>query len=189
MEGRDVPHVRQLLGLHAAGDMLPEPVRLGPLPARATPAMRSIAAEIELRLGLLLADGVTRALQYARSEAVNAGYVGTLRGASYVLHRLEAEGVIVCVGEMPKLGKGNGTRLFVPPGWHPAEPLAVAIERAGQQGLADLVWVPDEPRDPAGAGAVRPDIEVADQLLVGGSQLGGHGGDGRPGRGVWRWSS
>jgi hypothetical protein len=153
-------------------------VRLGKLRSNATDAMRAIAGDIELRLGLLLREGVTRALPYATSEAVRAGHVATKGGASYALQRLVDEGVIVCVGEMPKLGKGNGTKLFVPPGWRPAD--ARAVELAGEDGVADLVWIPDQP-ELVGV-AVEPPAESADQRVVnseGASQAGEmvHAGD------------
>jgi hypothetical protein len=163
---RDLPLVYELLGLWRAGKIKPVPVRLGRLPEHATEPMRLIADDIALRLGLLLAEGVTRALPYARSEAVRAGYIQTKGGASYALRRLVDEDVIRCVGEMPKLGKGNGTGLFVPPGWRPVDPLAV--ELAGEHGLADLVWIPDQP-ELVGL-AVEPDAEQADQPFIGGSR-------------------
>lgn len=170
--GQEQPLVRQLLALYAAGEMAPATVRLGEMPATASEPMRLIAGDIRVRLGLLLAEGISLALPYATSEAVTAGYVRLKGSASYALGRLVDAGVIRAVGEMPKRGKGNGTKLFVPPGWHPTEPLAVAVERGGQQGLADLVWVPDEPGDAAGARAVQPDVEVADELLlVGGAAI------------------
>jgi hypothetical protein len=156
------PHIHELLGLWHAGKIAPAPLMLGRMPDHATEPMRLIAEDIALRLGLLLREGITRALPYARSEAVKAGHVATLRGASYVLGRLHDENVIVCVGEMPKLGKGNGTKLFVPPSWRPADPRAV--ELAGEDGLEDLVWVPDQPQL-VGAG-VEPSAELADELVV-----------------------
>jgi hypothetical protein len=140
-----LPLVRELLQLHAAGEMTPEPVRLGPLPEGATRAMKDVAADIELRLGLLLAEGITRPLPYALSEAVTYGWVKTKGGASYVLGRLEDEDVIRCVGQLEPRRQRYGTRLFVPPGWRCAEPQrhAIAIELGDWRGAANIVWVPD----------------------------------------------
>lgn len=158
---RRVPLVRELLQLYGEGGIAPAPVQLGPLRDDATEPMRRIAADIELRLGLLLAEGVTRALPYATTEAIGAGFVRTKGGASYALRRLVDDGVIVCVGEMPKRGRGNGTKLYVPPGWRPVR--SGAVELADDHRLADLVWRPDEPG--LGAVAVEPDMEVGDELL------------------------
>ena len=110
--------------------------------------MRAVAADIELRLGLLLHEGITRALPYARSEAVRAGLVTTPQGASYVLHKLEDAGVIMCVGVMPPSGGMRfGTRRSVPPGWVVEEPqrFALAVEIGDLRGAANFVLVPDEP--------------------------------------------
>jgi hypothetical protein len=125
------------------------PVRCGELPGHATPAMRHVARDLELLFGLLLAEGVTRALIYATSEPVEAGIVTTRGGASYVLGRLEDEGVIVCIGEARKLGRPNGPKLFVPPGWRPADPAAFrrAQERRDGAALEKLVWIPGEASD------------------------------------------
>jgi hypothetical protein len=82
--------------------------------------------------------------------------------ASYHLRWLEDERVICCIGEMPKLGKGNGTKLFVPPSWRPADPRA--IELAGEDRLANLVWIPDKAQL-VGTG-VEPSAELADELIV-----------------------
>jgi hypothetical protein len=144
-------------------------VRLGPLPDDATLAMRNLAEDIALRLGLLLAEGVTRALPYATSEAVRFGHVTAKSSASYLLHRLEDADVIRCVGEMPLRGKGNGTKLFVPPGWRPLDPkaYAVAVELGNRAAVADLVWVPDEPAD-VPAVETKPAGEVVDEQFVGG---------------------
>jgi hypothetical protein len=55
-------------------------------------------------------------LMLATSVLVDEGIVTTKQGASYLLHRFEELGIIHCVGEMPKLGKGKGnaTRTFLP---------------------------------------------------------------------------
>ena len=180
--------MRELLGLYAAGEIEPEHVRLGVLPEHAPQSWKLVGGDLELRFGLRLAEGVIEALPYARSEAVRLGAVRTCRGASKLLTRLEAEGVIRCVGEGPKFpGKGNGTKLFVPPSWRPVdeEAFAVAVELGDRDRLANLIWRPDQPGDAARVGAVQPDAEGAHELKVGGQ----HGAEGTPESGVWRWSS
>jgi hypothetical protein len=168
---------------HANGDMEPEdPPGMGPLWPSIHKATRAIAEDIRLRFGLLLAEGVTRALMYARSEAVEAGHVRDKQSASYHLRLLESRGVIRCIGEMPKRGKGNGTKLFVPLGWRPLDPqeFAVAVETRDSQRLADLVWIPDELS--LGAGGEQPGAEATDDPLIGGS-AGVHDDDGIRDRG------
>jgi hypothetical protein len=164
--------------LWAAGEIEPQRVRLGSMPPRPSESMLAIARDIEVRIGLLLAEGITRALPYATQEAVDAGFVRTKGGASYALTRLAQVGVIRCIGEMPPRGKGNGTKLFVPPRWLPDDPevFAVAVESGDHQRLADLVWIPDEPG--GAARAMQPDVEVTDDPFVGGGErerIGGHG--------------
>jgi hypothetical protein len=142
---REPPLMRQLLLAHENGELEPEPVALGPMPERPTKPMRDIAADMRLRLGLALAEGIERALMYATSEAVEAGFVSKRGSASYAIGRLCAAGVIRHVGDMPKLGKPYGTRLYVPPTWWPtdAEARAIVAETGRHDQAADLVWVPD----------------------------------------------
>jgi hypothetical protein len=45
---------------------------------------------------------------------VREGIVATKGGASKLIHRFEELGVIWSPGSMPALGKGDGTRLFLP---------------------------------------------------------------------------
>jgi len=170
--------MEELLTLYENGEITQnevdeQPVQLGPIPKGTRPSTFAIAADIDLRLRLRLVEGITLALPYARSEAVKAGHVFTLQAASYALRKLEADGVIRCIGEMPLRGKGNGTKLSVPPGWRPADPeeAAIAIELGDRGRLADLIWVPDELGDATAATTMQPDAEVANELVMRG---GGH---------------
>jgi hypothetical protein len=144
------PQIRTLVRLHRQGKWDPEPIAgLGPLPANPTRAMRALRGLLELRFGLLLADGTDVPMMLATSELVAEGIVTTKAGASWLLHRFEELGIIWSPGEMPALGKGNGTRTFLPgskpegpepvSGWRvlPAsdavgdlEPRAVSVEDA-----------------------------------------------------------
>jgi hypothetical protein len=176
------PQVRALLGLHAAGELEPVPVELGPMPPNATPAMRAIAADIALRIGLRLAEGDDRPLPYSRSEAVRAGFVRTEQGASYVLRRLTEAGVIQHVGNLPRRGRPRGTKLYAPPGWR-FERGPVTIEAGHQYRRADLVGAVDQPGETAGVRAVQPDGELPNELLVGGGEHGPEGTERIGGRG------
>jgi hypothetical protein len=115
-DGANEPPMRALLRSHAEGNVKPDPVDVPALPRVGTRAERALHDLLKLRFGLLLADGrdYDDPLMLSRSELVNAGIVSTLDGARRLLHRFEDWGVIHCVGEMPKQGKGNGTRLFLP---------------------------------------------------------------------------
>jgi hypothetical protein len=108
------PHMRQLLKLHAMGLLDPEPVDLPSLPMNPSRALRRLHDLLALRFGLRLADGADDALLLSASEVVAAGIVSTKGGASKLLHRAEDLGIVWSPGEMPALGKGNGTRLFLP---------------------------------------------------------------------------
>jgi hypothetical protein len=140
-------HLDELLRLWRERKLTPEPVRLGPMPDHAPEPRRLIAEQLELLIGLRLREGITEALPYARSRAVQAGFVTTKRGASKALGWLHAVGVVRCIGEGPKFGKGNGTKLFVPPGWRPADPdaLTLAQEHQDGQALSEIDWIPDDP--------------------------------------------
>jgi hypothetical protein len=140
------PLMRQLLDDHAAGDLEPELVALGPLPVWASPQMRHIADDLRTRFGLLRREGVYRAVPYALSEAMRLDPVRSLSGASYALKQLCAEKVILHPGNLKPLGKRDGTKLYVPPCWWPADPAARAIfaETGRHDQAADLVWVPAE---------------------------------------------
>lgn len=107
--------MRTLLRLHREGKIERDEVELPPMPRKPTRAQRALYELLKLRFGLQAADGCDdEPLMLSRSELVKEGIVGTERGASYLLHTFEEWGVIHCVGEMPALGKGNGTRLFLP---------------------------------------------------------------------------
>jgi hypothetical protein len=154
--------VYELLRLYRAGRLTPEPIELGPLPEHATSAMRAVAEDMALRLGLLLAEGFTRPMIYAGCEPMKAGFVSTTRGGNHVLSRLHIANVIRKVGEASRRGKPNGSGLWVPPSWRPEDPRAVELAR--EHGLENTVWIPGEPR--LIGRAVEPGAELADELLV-----------------------
>jgi hypothetical protein len=152
-------------------------VLLGPLPPGTRRSTRLIAADIELRFRLLLTEDVTRALLYATSESVRAGYVRSAQAASFALRRLEKAGVIICIGEAAPRGKPNGTKLFVPLNWRPADPeeFSLAVERGDGRALEDLVWTVDRVDHLAGAASVEPVAEGEDEVSVGHGSSGGDG--------------
>lgn len=164
--GLIVETVRRLLVLYEDGEMAPEPFTLGPLNAIRSPAARAIARDIELRIGLLLAEGFETVLPYALSVPVAQGIVSTKGGASYALKRLSDARLIRCVGEAPPLGAADGTRLYVPAGWEALDPQtgAVVVEGGTEGRTASLVWAPREPA--LIGGAVEPDTEVAEEIVV-----------------------
>ena len=137
--------VDELLALHARGELEPAPVELGPMPVWATPPMRAIAADFQLRVALLAAEGVFRALPYAASVGMKAAGIKAKRSAGYALDCLCGALVIRHVGEMAPISKGSGTKLYVPADWWPIDPDARAIvEATGRHPrAADLVWMPD----------------------------------------------
>jgi len=179
--------MRTLLRLYDEGLLAPEPVAgLGALPPRASWGERLAFDMIELRFGLRMADGTVEPMPLAASELVNAGIVATPGGASKLLQRFEKLRVIWSPGEMPKLGKGNGTRLFLPGpppanpfrpplgGWcaepaEPAEPVS-PMGRARQAAISDDApgpvlepgAVPVE-REDVVPPAVEPAVESPDQ--------------------------
>lgn len=142
----DLPLMRQLLAAYAAGEIEPEPVALGPLPVGASRQMRAIADHFALWVGLRAADGVLAPVPYSTTVPVDARIVPRKSSASFLLRQMCACGIIKHVGDMPKRGKGSGTKLFVPGTWQPADPAARAVvaETGRHEQAADLVWVPVE---------------------------------------------
>lgn len=112
--GDDRADLRKLFQLHADGLAEPEPVALPPLWSNPTRAERQLHDLLRVRFGLLVGDGRSEPLMLATSEIVRENIVFTQTGASKVLHRFEKGHIIWSPGEMPALGKGNGTRLFLP---------------------------------------------------------------------------
>lgn len=106
----------ELLDDYRAGRIQPALVELGPMPPTARDRHRAIAGDLELRLGLMRADGDDRAVPYAYSEAVRAGHVEERARAGEVLRWLIQNGVIRGAGALkPREGKAYGTRLYLPP--------------------------------------------------------------------------
>ena len=109
--------MRALLALYEQGQIEPKLVRLGALPDDASPAMRGIADDIALRMGLRLAVDDERPLPYATSEAVRAGLCIHRMQASRAIGKLVLAGVIENAGCLPRRpgGPPNGTKLYAPP--------------------------------------------------------------------------
>lgn len=105
----------ELIELYERGKLVPAEVTLGPLPGAAGEAMRKAAADIELLIGLRLAVDDDRPLPYATSFARDRLGLCNKSHASRVLRSLVEAGVIVDAGELPKRGKGNGTKTYAPP--------------------------------------------------------------------------
>jgi hypothetical protein len=196
--------MRELLQLHAAGRLDPEPVSgLGELPEHSTRAERALRELLRVRFGLALADGTSEPLMVSTSELVAAGIVATRGGASKLLHRFERLGVVWSPGEMePARGWPRGTRLFLP-GAAPANPFveppggwrvesapsgsddvpvaglvtgAVAVEAQNVGAVEPLVEAEDEPlvADAVGAAGVAGPLDGV-AAVVGGAEPGGGG--------------
>lgn len=132
----------ELLARYEAGLLEPRPVRLGAMPTGASEAMRAVAADMALLIGLRLAVDDDRPLIYsARFCAWRMGWT-ILSGewdkkrANRVINKLLEAGVIEWVGEMPK----SKARLYAPPPLHPTvvrpgpEIPAVGVEARVQPG-------------------------------------------------------
>jgi hypothetical protein len=88
---------------------------LGELPADAIPAMRRVAEDIRLLIGLRLAVSEDRPLPYSTRFCAERCGLRHHTQASRVLRQLERVGVIVSAGAMPPRGKGDGTKLYRAP--------------------------------------------------------------------------
>ena len=108
--------MNRLEAAHAAGDLEPVDVCLGPVPASAGPVMCAVAEHMRLRMGLRLAVGDDRPLPYATSEAVKAGLAKDKATASNAINALVRAGVLAHLGQLPPLRPGlDGTKLYAPP--------------------------------------------------------------------------
>ena len=114
-EGRREPELSGLIRDHDAGLLEPVDVELGPLPAKASPAMRKVAADIRLLLGLRLAVDDDRPLPYSARFCAERCELHDQAHASRVLRALERDGVVRCVGRLDPRGKPDGTKLYQAP--------------------------------------------------------------------------
>jgi hypothetical protein len=133
------PWMRRLLADHAAGLIEPAEVELGSMPPDATPAMRAIAKDMKLRMGLRKAHDEDRPLPYALSEAVKDGIARYPEQVSRALDKLVNAKVITFEGVLPRRpGRRYGTRLYGAPPC-PIEQLNdVAIEAVDVQPVAEV---------------------------------------------------
>jgi hypothetical protein len=112
---KDEPELHGLVGDNKRGLLEPVDVTLGELPPAASPAMRRVARDIRLLLGLRLAVDEDRPLPYATRFCAERCGLRHHTQASRVLRQLVDAGVIVPAGAMPARGKGDGTKLYRAP--------------------------------------------------------------------------
>ena len=111
----------ELLARYEAGLLEPRAVGLGAMPAGASEAMRAVADDIALLIGLRMAVEDDRPLIYsARFRAWRMGWTilsceWDKRRANRVINKLLEAGVIEWVGEMPR----SKARLYAPPALKP----------------------------------------------------------------------
>jgi hypothetical protein len=124
LEDSGVKQMRLLLLLYSTGDVepltVPELPRLNDAIGAATENDRRLYELLRVRFGLRMADtGMVMPLPLATSELVRERITITKGGASQLIHRFEDAGVIHYAGSLPPLGKGHGTRTFLPgpPSW------------------------------------------------------------------------
>jgi hypothetical protein len=107
-----------VLGLirdHDARRLEPVDVTLGELPADASPAMRKVAEDIRLLLGLRLAVDDDRPLPYSTRFCAERCGLHDQGHASRVLRRLVEAGVIRHVESLEPRGKRDGTKAYAAP--------------------------------------------------------------------------
>ena len=108
----------ELLGLwrdYEAGRLEPLDVALGELPTGASVAMRRVADDIRLLLGLRLAVDEDRPLPYSTRFCAERCGLHDQAHASRVLRQLEQAGVIERGGTLTPRGKPDGTKLYRAP--------------------------------------------------------------------------
>jgi predicted nucleic acid-binding Zn ribbon protein len=88
---------------------------LGELPADASRAMRKVAGDIGLLLGLRLAVDEDRPLPYSARFCAQRCELSDHRQASRVLHQLVQAGVVEFAGTLKPRGQPFGTKLYRAP--------------------------------------------------------------------------
>ena len=114
-EGRREPELTGLIRDHDRGLLEPADVELGELPTGASPAMRKVAADIRLLLGLRLAVDDDRPLPYSTRFGAERCGLHDQAHASRVLRALVEAGVIRYVESLDPRGKPDGTKLYAAP--------------------------------------------------------------------------
>lgn len=113
---REEPELYGLVRDYDRGELEAVPVTLGELPAGASAAMRQVAEDVALLLGLRLAVDEDRPLPYsARLCAKRCELIRDHGHASRVLRSLERAGVIRCAGKLKPRGMPFGTKLYRAP--------------------------------------------------------------------------
>ena len=115
-EVRREPELLGLIRDYERRRLEPVAVELGELPADASPAMRKVAADIRLLLGLRLAVDDDRPLPYSTRFCAERCGLHDQGHASRVLRALEQTGVIERAGTLDPRGKPDGTKLYLAPG-------------------------------------------------------------------------
>jgi hypothetical protein len=108
----------ELLGLirdNKRGELEPADVQLGVLPANASKAMRRVAEDIRLLIGLRLAVDEYRPLPYSTRFCAERCGLRHHTQASRVLRDLERAGVVKCAEPLKPRGKGDGTKTYRAP--------------------------------------------------------------------------
>jgi hypothetical protein len=88
---------------------------LGVLPANASKAMRRVAEDIRLLIGLRLAVDEYRPLPYSTRFCAERCELRHHTQASRVLRELERAGVVKCAEPLKPRGKGDGTKTYRAP--------------------------------------------------------------------------
>jgi hypothetical protein len=114
-ESRREPELLGLIRDHERGLLKPAAVQLGELPAGASRAMRDVADDIRLLIGLRLAVDEPRPLPYSTRFCAERCGLYDHAHASRVLRELERAGVIERDGALTPRGKPDGTKLYRAP--------------------------------------------------------------------------
>ena len=114
-ENRREPELTGLIRDHERRKLEPIDVTLGPLPADASQAMRKVAADIRLLLGLRAAVDWYEPLPYSTRFCAERCGLHDQGHASRVLRALVEAGVIRYVGALDPRGQPYGTKLYQAP--------------------------------------------------------------------------
>lgn len=128
------PNLAHLEEQYRRGELIPEPVELGELPAGHTPDMWRIAEDVRLILGLNAAAGERRPAPYGCGFAADRmGWPNGRMRANRVIRALIEAGVLDRPGELLPRGHARGTTLLAQPcTLHvkvPAEPTSEVVHQ------------------------------------------------------------
>lgn len=183
--GRGERHLWTLLLAHRAGLLPPADVRLGELPRRASPAMRAVAADMRLLLGLRRAVGDGRPMLYPCGLAKRRCGLVDKSHASRTIRALERAGVIANAGALGAIGARDGAKLYAEPTARTVPDAAGGVEVPGGVGR-ELVGV--QPAHEAHEHVLMSDAVVEEPRCGGFGAVGG-GAVRDVGGGVWHGSS